>query len=307
MHKKNLLGLALVCVGVGLGSPTTHADGPTHYQKGGYYPKAKTRKAQPQTRWVRGRIVRKTVSESNPFTKGGYRMVERWYLQQGRRMTRLKGRLVFRGHHNKMVWIRARYIPTRVYRTTPNPQLQRQIIPGGGTVAQVRAAYYIVYAILPRRRVRRPRPVRRPDHRRNRRNPLVHPSSARSRRCGMTTREARVFHRVNWVRHRAGKRRLSCSARLVQAARRWSQQQCRMRRLSHARMSSRIRRALGRSPRFMSENVASGSRTAKGVMRQWLHSRGHRNNILSGRGTIMGVGYVHCQGQPYWTQIFARP
>lgn len=53
------------------------------------------------------------------------------------------------------------------------------------------------------------------------------------------------------------------------------------------------------------ENVAYGQRDAQEVMRAWMNSRGHRNNILSGRYSQIGVGLAYSRsGRPYWTQTF---
>jgi uncharacterized YkwD family protein/spore coat assembly protein SafA len=57
--------------------------------------------------------------------------------------------------------------------------------------------------------------------------------------------------------------------------------------------------------RSAAENIAMGQRNAQEVVRMWMNSAGHRQNIL-GRGyTHIGVGYAEGgSGRFYWTQIF---
>lgn len=49
------------------------------------------------------------------------------------------------------------------------------------------------------------------------------------------------------------------------------------------------------------ENIAMGQRTPQEVMTQWMNSEGHRQNIMNGSFTKIGVGYVN----GYWVQTFA--
>ncbi|MDF2679355.1 MAG: hypothetical protein K0R47_545 [Brevibacillus sp.] len=48
------------------------------------------------------------------------------------------------------------------------------------------------------------------------------------------------------------------------------------------------------------ENIAMGQRTADEVMKQWMNSEGHRQNIMNPSFTKIGVGYVN----GYWVQEF---
>ncbi len=53
------------------------------------------------------------------------------------------------------------------------------------------------------------------------------------------------------------------------------------------------------------ENVAYGSRTAKEVVDMWLHSKGHKKNIISGKYKFTGIGIARSKdGTLYFTQIF---
>jgi len=58
------------------------------------------------------------------------------------------------------------------------------------------------------------------------------------------------------------------------------------------------------------ENVASGQQTADAVMKSWLDSPGHCENIMEPRFTEMGVAFALAPDQNpniYWTQVFATP
>lgn len=50
------------------------------------------------------------------------------------------------------------------------------------------------------------------------------------------------------------------------------------------------------------ENIAMGQRSAAAVMDDWMHSPGHKRNILDCKFTKIGVGYV--PNGHYWTQNF---
>jgi uncharacterized YkwD family protein/spore coat assembly protein SafA len=50
------------------------------------------------------------------------------------------------------------------------------------------------------------------------------------------------------------------------------------------------------------ENIAKGQTTPYAVVKAWMESPGHRANILNGKYTHIGVGYVS-EGN-YWTQLF---
>lgn len=53
------------------------------------------------------------------------------------------------------------------------------------------------------------------------------------------------------------------------------------------------------------ENIASGQDTPEIVVREWMDSPTHRENILSHNFSFVGVGYyVDPSGTPYWTQMF---
>ncbi|MBV8606710.1 MAG: CAP domain-containing protein [Singulisphaera sp.] len=55
------------------------------------------------------------------------------------------------------------------------------------------------------------------------------------------------------------------------------------------------------------ENVAWGQPSPESVMRDWMHSRGHRRNIL-GEFSQIGAAYaIGADGSPYWCVTFGDP
>jgi uncharacterized YkwD family protein len=56
----------------------------------------------------------------------------------------------------------------------------------------------------------------------------------------------------------------------------------------------------GISYRAAGENIAKGQRSADQVMRDWMNSSGHRQNIMSSQYTVIGVGYY----KGSWVQMF---
>ncbi len=53
---------------------------------------------------------------------------------------------------------------------------------------------------------------------------------------------------------------------------------------------------------YSGENIARGQPSARAVMRSWMSSPGHRNNILAKSSTMIGVGFV----EGVWVQNFGR-
>lgn len=58
---------------------------------------------------------------------------------------------------------------------------------------------------------------------------------------------------------------------------------------------------------YKAENIAAGQSTPEEVMDTWMHSSGHRKNILNPRLTEMAVGYCYDDNTDYghhWVQLF---
>ncbi|HEU4544500.1 MAG TPA: CAP domain-containing protein [Jiangellaceae bacterium] len=54
------------------------------------------------------------------------------------------------------------------------------------------------------------------------------------------------------------------------------------------------------------ENIALGYSSADAVMKGWMASSGHRDNILNCSFTEIGVGVADSSRGLYWTQMFGR-
>jgi uncharacterized protein YkwD len=66
-------------------------------------------------------------------------------------------------------------------------------------------------------------------------------------------------------------------------------------------------RAAGYRGGLMGENIAAGQPTPAAVMDAWMHSPGHRANILNCGYKVIGIGVFTLAGSPYriyWTQDF---
>lgn len=55
----------------------------------------------------------------------------------------------------------------------------------------------------------------------------------------------------------------------------------------------------------MGENLAFGQTSATEVVEAWMKSSTHRDNILSGSYSVIGVSCYYCNGSYYWAQEFA--
>ncbi|MBE8952539.1 MAG: hypothetical protein SR1Q7_05280, partial [Quinella sp. 1Q7] len=56
---------------------------------------------------------------------------------------------------------------------------------------------------------------------------------------------------------------------------------------------------------FTGENIAYGQTSPANVMDSWMHSAGHRANILTDKYRKIGVGYYYDGSTKYWVQMFA--
>ncbi|GAA3117895.1 CAP domain-containing protein [Streptomyces echinatus] len=122
-----------------------------------------------------------------------------------------------------------------------------------------------------------------------------------------TSPTAKVVALVNKERAKAGCRALKVNAKLTKAAQNHSKDQSVHHRMSHtgsdgSNPGQRITRA-GYRWRGYGENVAYGYGTPAKVMNGWMHSPGHKANILNCSFKEIGVGVSGTSH--YWTQDFA--
>ena len=107
---------------------------------------------------------------------------------------------------------------------------------------------------------------------------------------------------------------LRANPRLMHAAQLQAEQMAAASHMAHVlpeapypRMEDRIAAADYRW-QMLGENVAFGQASAAKVVDSWMHSSGHRTNILNATFTEMGAGYaVDRSGRPYYVQVFGRP
>ncbi|GES10948.1 hypothetical protein Amac_045450 [Acrocarpospora macrocephala] len=139
--------------------------------------------------------------------------------------------------------------------------------------------------------------------------PTENPSGGTGSGVG-TAIENEIVRLTNVERAKAGCGPLTHEARLHTAARGHSADMSAKGYFSHDSQDGRSFadriKATGYSFSSIGENIAKGQQTAASVMKDWMGSQGHRENILNCSYTQIGVGYV-AAGGPYWTQDFGRP
>ena len=58
----------------------------------------------------------------------------------------------------------------------------------------------------------------------------------------------------------------------------------------------------------IAENIAAGGKNLENIVKGWMESKVHRENILEGTYTEIGLGAVlRDDGYTYYTQVFASP
>jgi uncharacterized protein YkwD len=126
---------------------------------------------------------------------------------------------------------------------------------------------------------------------------------------------AEMLVRVNAERKRAGLRPLAANPRLDQAAQRHAADMLARRYFAHQSPEGNTVRERARSAgydwREIGENLAEGQLTVAEVMDSWMHSPGHRRNLLDPGFRELGVGLALGRGgtgdsgfQVEWVQAF---
>jgi uncharacterized protein YkwD len=110
----------------------------------------------------------------------------------------------------------------------------------------------------------------------------------------LTALERSIVDQTNAERKRYGLPSLAVDYQLVESARRHCSWMTRYARLQHVRLP-------------VGENIAMGYRTTQEVLRAWMHSPGHRANILNRSYRSIGVAANPTSGGTmYWCQQFRR-
>lgn len=117
---------------------------------------------------------------------------------------------------------------------------------------------------------------------------------------------AEVLELVNRERAKAGVRPLQLAEDLTAAASIRAKELPRQ--FSHTRPDGRdCFTAIRRHYRTAGENIAAGQRSPAKVMDSWMHSEGHRHNILNPAFKYFGLGFYAAPDSAmkfYWTQLF---
>ena len=123
-----------------------------------------------------------------------------------------------------------------------------------------------------------------------------------------------VVDLTNVQRLRSGRARLHANTRLMRAAQLQAEQMARAGRMAHVLPDAPYPSAKDRLAaanyhwQAYGENVALGQLSAADAIDSWMHSSGHRKNMLSPAFTELGAGYAtDRKGRPYYVQVFGTP
>ena len=128
--------------------------------------------------------------------------------------------------------------------------------------------------------------------------------------AGQSSMTSQVVNLVNSERTAQGLTALQKDSRLAALAQQKAEDMAKNQYFSHTSptygSAFDMLKAAGYSYKTAGENIAMGQKSAASVMDGWMHSSGHRANILHTSYEKIGVGYaVSADGTPYWVQIFA--
>ena len=128
--------------------------------------------------------------------------------------------------------------------------------------------------------------------------------------AGQSSMTSQVVSLVSSERVAQGIAALQCDSKLSEIAQQKAEDMAKNQYFSHTSptygSAFDMLKAAGYSYKTAGENIAMGQKSAASVMDGWMHSSGHRANILHTSYEKIGVGYaVSADGTPYWVQIFA--
>jgi uncharacterized YkwD family protein len=120
--------------------------------------------------------------------------------------------------------------------------------------------------------------------------------------------EQAVLDLTNAERQKAGLQPLQADRNLMNSARQKSTDMASNKYFSHTSPTYGSpfdqMKANGVTYKSAAENIAMGQRTAEEVVKGWMESPGHRQNILTPEFTHIGIGYD--KNGNYWTQQFIQ-
>jgi uncharacterized protein YkwD len=120
--------------------------------------------------------------------------------------------------------------------------------------------------------------------------------------------EQKVLDLTNAERKKHDLPPLRLSPRLSKVARAHSANMAKQRKMSHIldekNPADRVK-AAGYPFGYIGENVGAGARQVDDMMKAWMNSKHHRENILNKNFTEIGIGVVRDgRRTPYYTQVF---
>ncbi|PAF17074.1 CAP domain-containing protein [Terribacillus saccharophilus] len=123
---------------------------------------------------------------------------------------------------------------------------------------------------------------------------------------GLSAFEQQVVDLTNKEREKAGLKALKADTELSKVARAKSKDMADNGYFDHNSPTYGspfdMMKSFGISYKTAGENIAQGQKTPEEVVKAWMNSQGHRENILNPDYTNIGVGYV--ENGNYWTQQF---
>lgn len=126
--------------------------------------------------------------------------------------------------------------------------------------------------------------------------------------ASLSAMEQAVLDLTNAERQKAGLQPLQADSNLMNSARQKSADMASNGYFSHTSPTYGSpfdqMKANGITYRSAAENIAMGQRTAEEVVKGWMESPGHRQNILTPEFTHIGIGFD--QNGNYWTQQFIQ-
>ncbi len=124
---------------------------------------------------------------------------------------------------------------------------------------------------------------------------------------GQVAQENEVIRITNVERAKHGCGKVKLNTKLRTAMRRHTQDMADKNYFDHNSQDGRSPWDRAKSAGYQTpigENIAKGQRNAADVMKSWMDSEGHRNNILNCSAKAIGVGLSYQNGSPVWGQLF---
>ena len=139
------------------------------------------------------------------------------------------------------------------------------------------------------------------------------PAQEKAQPFEQTKEEVKILELTNLERKKDGKAALKLNAELSKIARAHSENMARQEKLEH-KLDNKDIFDRARAAKFkylvIGENIGYGEKglTPAAMVKLWMDSKGHRENILFPEFKEIGIGIAHDKaGQPYFTEVFADP